>query len=245
MRLPALLSLAAAALLAPPAPAAAQTFEAAPLPDETLRLMTGKFILPNGAEIALTVVSQTAIDNQVVLRSVFRVGEPSAVEVYGRTEDSAGSHVAPTTMTVAPSRPTSVSVAFDRHSGTSTITPSYSAPTTAVQLGGGDNGDPASLGLTRIAAAPGAAPAATIDGSIAVASLPRGTMVTLAGDQFTTSQLVGDAIASVVTNSANDRTIDTVTNVNIDLRDISTFTAGSAALRVDALALDAARGMVR
>lgn len=227
------------------------------LSDEDLGSVTGKFVLANGAEIALTVVSETSVNNALVLRTVFKVDTGTSIQVFGRTgttADAATARLSATAPAAAPMQATAatgVSVNFDRHSGTSTITPTYSAATGAAGVtfggvnGGGAIEDAAARGLAPIALAAGAPAVATPDGTVALAALPRGSLVTLAGDQFVVSHLVGNAIASIVSNSANDRTIDTVTNVNIDLRDISAFTAGSSALRVDLLALDAARGMVR
>jgi hypothetical protein len=57
--------------------------------------------------------------------------------------------------------------------------------------------------------------------------------------------LVGQSVATAVANSANDRTFDTVTNIAIDLRNVEPYVAGSAAMRVDSLVLDATRGMIR
>ncbi len=75
--------------------------------------------------------------------------------------------------------------------------------------------------------------------------MPNGSQVTLAGDQIGVAHLVGQSVATAILNTGNDRTIDTVTTIGIDLRDASALTLGGAALKVDALAADAARGMVR
>jgi hypothetical protein len=75
--------------------------------------------------------------------------------------------------------------------------------------------------------------------------LPNGSQVTLAGDQIGISHLVGQSVATAILNAGNDRTIDTVTTIGIDLHDAAALTLGSAVLKVDALAADAARGMVR
>lgn len=237
--------------LAPAFPAVAQQ-AASPLPeatrlsDQQLAQLTGKFLLPNGVELALSVISDTVVNGQLVLRTVLTVDRDSQVQVFGRTGGAPGVVYAGATGGTQGMAPTGVTVTLDRQSGLQTVTPTFgvaAAGTPSVSVGGAQT--PAALGLSALPAIPGGAPVATADGAVSVATVPSGTQVTLVGDQFSVSNLVGRAIATALVNSASDRTFDTVTNVGIDLRNVAPYQAGSAQMRIDSLALDAARGMVR
>jgi hypothetical protein len=218
--------------------------------DAELSEQTGKFMLSNGTEIAMSVVSDSVVNGQLVLRTVFRVDHDASVKVFAPSSDqpvSVGTNgstgtAGTNTGTVTPN---SVQVMFDRDSGLATVTPTYAVNSAGVHLGTSEPSDPTAGGLVEVPVTPGGAPVSTPGGQVTLAQLSRGTVVQIAGDQFQVSHLVGSAIATAVTNSANDRTIDVVTNVNIDLRNVTPYTLGSAALKVDTLALEAARGLVR
>lgn len=216
--------------------------------------MTGKFLLPNGVELALSIRSDTLVDGRPVLRTVFTVDTAAQLQVFGRQGD------VPVTRTPAGSgssmpsiAPTGVSVLFDRRSGTQTVTPTFAiAPTTmapTVTATGatafGEASGAAGSGLSPLAVMPDGAAVATSDGLVSAANVANGVQVTLAGDQLGIAHLVGQSIATAIVNSASDRTIDTATMVDIDLRNAAPLALASAALRVDSLAVDATRGMIR
>jgi len=224
-------------------PVRAQAAEAAfgaPLADADLATLTGKFILPGGGSLALSVTSDTLVNGTPVLRTVLTVDRSAALQVFARD----GSSAAPATGTGGgagagtPTLATGVSVLFDRRAGTQ-----ITLPTVSTVRGGPASETPA--GLVPIAPVAGGAGVRTPDGLVSLVALPTGSQVTLAGDQIGIAHLVGSSVATAILNSGNDRTIDTVTTIGIDLRDAAALTLGSAALKVDALAADAARGMVR
>lgn len=230
-------------------PAAAQEAdgplsEAAKLTDAQLARLTGKFLLPNGAELALSVTSDTLLNGQIVLRTVLTVDRDSQVQVFGRNGGAAGVAYGGASGGARATTPTGVTVALDRQSGLQTVTPTYNVATPTVSVGGATQ-TPESLGLSALPVAAGGAPVATADGTVSVAAVPSGTQVTLVGDQYSVANLVGRAVATALVNSASDRTFDTVTNIGIDLRNVAPYQAGAAQMRIDTLALDAARGMVR
>lgn len=212
-----------------------------PLADAELAELTGKFILPNGGSLALSVTSDTMLNGALVLRTVLTVDQGSRVQVFGRPDGAA-----PPAGTIhgagqaVPVLTSGASVLFDRRSGAQ-ITP----PTVSTIRVGGTGAGAAELGLTPITVAAGGPAVRTPDGLVSVTTLPNGTQVSLAGDQIGIAHLVGPSVATAILNSGNDRTIDTVTTIGIDLHDAAALAMGSAAMKVDALAADASRGMVR
>ncbi len=214
----------------------------APLPEEELATLTGKFILPGGGSLALSVTSDTMLNGSLILRTVLTIDQGSKLQVFGR-DDSSASPAGTTggTSGAGPTLATGVSVLFDRRSGTQITVPTVST----VRTGSGVQMTETQAGLVPIAVVAGGPAVRTPDGLVTLTTLPNGSQVTLAGDQIGISHLVGQSVATAILNAGNDRTIDTVTTIGIDLHDAAALTLGSAALKVDALAADAARGMVR
>lgn len=232
-------------------PVAAQTMPpaiAAPmLTDTELAQLTGKFFLPGGVEVALTVTSDTVLNGQPLLRTVLSVDRGSTLTVYGRTGDPAPGVAGSVERSpgAAPMAPTGIAVAFDRHSGIGTVTPTYAGAGQPNVTIGAPVPDAGALGLERLAVTPDGPAVQTAVGLVSVRSLASGSLVNLAGDQLSASHLVGQSIATVLANSGNDRTFDSVTNVAVDLRNITPYQIGSAAIQAGALALEATRGMIR
>ena len=216
----------------------------APLADAALADMTGKFILPGGGSLALSVTSDTMLNGALVLRTVLTVDQGSSVQVFGRPDGAAS----PTGVTggagqAVPVLTSGASVLFDRRSGAQITPPTVS--TIRVGGTGAAGAGAAELGLTPITVAAGGPAVRTPDGLVSVTTLPNGTQVSLAGDRIGIAHLVGPTVATAILNSGNDRTIDTVTTIGIDLHDAAALAMGSAAMKVDALAADASREMVR
>lgn len=240
--------LLAAGLLAGPAVAQDAPVMAAPvLTDPELAQLTGKFLLPGGVEVALTVTSDTVLNGQPVLRTVFAVDRTSSLAVYGRDPAGFSGGASPdvsTTRATNATSPTGITIAMDRHSGLQTITTTYVASQPGVTLGG-PVADASTAGLERLVVTPDGPAVRTPDGLVNVRTLANGTLVSLTGDQLQASHLAGQSIATALVNSGNDRVFDTVTNVAIDLRNVAPYQIGAAAIRADTLALDATRSMIR
>ncbi|MGN6376010.1 MAG: hypothetical protein ACTHMG_10690 [Sphingomonas sp.] len=223
-------------------------FPGAAVGDDEIAATTGKFVLPNGVELALAVTSDTVMNGQLILRTVFTVDNDAQLTVLGRESAAAGQ-----TGTGSSGQsggaggvaPTGISVSFDRQSGIQTITPTYAATGSTTVSIGGVTQQPDPTGLSKLPVTPGGPAVATADGLVTVQQLANGSLVTLSGDRLSVANLVGQSVATVIANTGNDRNFDTVTNVAIDLKNAAPYVAGSAALRVDDLALDATRGMLR
>ena len=209
--------------------------------EQELAAAHGKFLLPNGIEVAMTVQTDTSVDGQLLLRSVFTVDKgPANLAVYSPT--NVRTTVA-TSQTGSPEASANggVSVNIDRDSGITTVRPDYTPRATSVTIGAGlnpqigespDGAAPLDLSNKNAAiAAPG--------GVVSLDRLPAGSKITLTRPDFEVSHIVGQAFGSVLVNTANDRAIDTTTTINLDLTNATPASIGSALPRVDALALEA------
>ena len=208
--------------------------------EQELAAAHGKFLLPNGIEVAMTVQTDTSVDGQLLLRSVFTVDKgPANLAVYSPT--NVRTPVA-TSQTGSPEASANgVSVNIDRDSGITTVRPDYTPRATSVTIGTGvspqigespDGAAPLDLSNKNAAiAAPG--------GVVSLDRLPAGSKITLTRPDFEVSHIVGQAFGSVLVNTANNRAIDTTTTINLDLTNATPASLGSALPRVDALALEA------
>ncbi|HEU0044496.1 hypothetical protein [Sphingomonas sp.] len=85
----------------------------------------------------------------------------------------------------------------------------------------------------------------TRDGVVRVRSATDGVRVDLSGEAIEVSHLLGGALGTVVANSANDRSIDVTTTVDIGLSGVRPDALGGAAIRAENLALDATTRLIR
>lgn len=81
--------------------------------------------------------------------------------------------------------------------------------------------------------------------AVEVRTTSQGQRVQAQGNAIDVTHLVGNAIGSIVANSGSDRSIDTTTNVSIDIRGTTPMNIGSTMFRVEALGIDAVRGLSR
>lgn len=230
-------------------PVDAQDF-GAPLPDSELATLTGKFMLPGGGSLALSVTSDTLVNGTPVLRTVLTIDQTSNLQVFGRDghavsaaasgQSGAGGEAGTGTGMGAGALAAGVSVLFDRRTGAQITVPTVSTVRTGT-VGAADS----QPGLVPLAIVAGGPAVQTPDGLVTLTSLANGSQVTLAGDQIGIAHLVGQSVATAVLNAGNDRTIDTVTTIGVTLHDATALTMGSAALKMDVLAADVARGLVR
>ena len=225
--------------------------------DPELAKMTGKFILPNGAELALSIVSDAVVNGQAVLRTVLTIDGSADLKVFARPVGAqAGPEVTSVTVAGSPqaaaAQAPGVSVVFDRQSGARLVTPMGGGGTPGLSVGASGtapSADPAAeaaaRGLSQVTPVAGGPALATADGTVTLTQLANGSAVALSGDRYGVLQLVGRSVATAAVNTANDRVIDTVTNVGVTLRDVTPYTTGSAMMRADTLALDATARMIR
>ena len=216
---------------------AAPMIDSPVVPDPELATMRGGFRLPNGIDVSLTVQTQTAIDGAVVLRTVFKAdqGAPT-LTIYAphNGERVAAGEVNGATNIAASS--TGPRVWFDPRTGIH-IQPSAAVPSVAITTGTAGAQSESLSGLDRIV--PGAI-TATDAGTITQNLQGPIKSVELRGADLSILHFAGNAFGSAITNTGNDRAIDTITNLSIDLRNAGPDVLGSAMLRVQDLATDAA-----
>lgn len=205
---------------------------AAPVPDPVLAEQRGGFRLPNGIDVALTVQTQSAINGAVVLRTVFQLDEgPANLTIYapkpGETV-AAGDRASTTQATSMPS------VSFDSRNGIQ-VQPGTSGPAVAISSGPANAPGAVPAGLTQVASG-----AQTDAGLITEAARGGVRTVELSGADLSITHLSGNAFGSAIANTGSDRTIDTTTSVSIDLANAGPDVLGSAMMRVQDVATDAA-----
>lgn len=220
---------------------AAAVIAGVPVPEPELATMRGGVALPNGLNVAIAIQTDTRVDGALLLRSVYRVdnGAPM-LAVYA---PEAGSETrAPSTATAAGSVPTGLTVRFDRQNGTQFSALAGATPIVTISRGSATAGTDASS--TPIALSPDGAAVAVPGGSLSLGALPNGQRVNLVGDGIEVSHLVGNAIGSIISNSGNDRVIDSSTTLGLDISGATAANLGSSMLRVDTLVGDATAAML-
>lgn len=228
-------------------PVVAQTFpdRAQPVAEEILADSRGKFLLPNGVEVAMAVQTDTSVDGQLLLRSVFTVdqGAPT-LAIY--TPAASGDSASPTgSQTPAQTRPSDVWVSFDRESGVSLVERNFSNSASGVTVSSGtaEQIGQSPDGSTPLPLSPGAR-IDTPNGAVSLDQLNNGYKVSLTKPDLQVSHVFGQALGSVILNTANDRAIDTATTINLDLMNATPMTVGSAMPRVETMALDVTRDLI-
>ena len=237
--------LSCVALLAPVAASAqaeaSKAMQTAPLPDDVLALNRGRFVLPSGQELALTVRTDTSVNGQLLLRSVFAVdsGAPS-LKVFaplaaldGQVAQTAGPVVK------AVSAP-NVAVTIDAVSSMPTVR-ALAPVATSVTVGAAAEAPKPDEALTALPVTLGGPAVETANGTVRAVSTAAGTYVSLAGSTLNVGQLLGQSFASVIANTGSDRTIDTTTTIDLGLSNMTSTLVDSAMLRIAGLVDNAGR----
>jgi len=202
--------------------------------DEVLSEQRGGIRLPNGIDLAMTIQSQTAVNGSVVLRTVVSVDKAaSVVTVFA---PKAGMTVAAPPSRVVPEAAPAATVTYDRVSGLQVTTPS-AAPISVSAGTGALAGNASDVdGLEQVDAIN---PVTTDNGVITTLIRDRQATIDLKTADLNISHFTGNAFGTAISNSGNDRAIDTQTVVSINLQNAGPDVLGSAMLRVERLSLDA------
>lgn len=233
----------------PEAPNAKARTEPAPfaepeVSDEELAGMRGGVSLPNGVDVSIAVRTETTLDGNLLLRSVYQLNEGApTVQAYA----PAVGQVVPTRIATATggsgaSAP-SVSVVFDRQSGVSFVQNAGAMPTINVTSQTPAETAVSNDGLTPLPVAAG--PVETAGGIVTLQSLPGGSYTHLDGVNLEVSHLFGNALGAIVANTGSDRVIDTETTISLNLTGATPYNLGSTMMRVESIALDAVRSSIR
>lgn len=189
--------------------------------DGELDRIRGGFVLPNGMDVAVGISIETLVNGILALRTELTAtgGAPPAVFIgTGGVPVASGAEGAPAIRT----------------SDGTMIRVSEGAPRRAAEAS-----DQQRVELTSNGPA-----ALTPMGSLQLMQGDSGSTVVLQGDSLELRHMIGRFTGSIVANTANDRTIDTVVTVNVDLQG-STIPLGNAILRLESIAVDAASRAVR
>lgn len=224
----------AALLLSHAAIAAAPTFTLPELPDAVLAEQRGGVRLPSGIDLALTVNTQTAVNGNIVLQTVFSIvdGAPTVTVLTPEDGRTVAAPVASDgNMTRSGAAPV---VTYDRQHGLQVTGNRGAIP---VQF----NGSPgtSSISAQGLQTIDPTMPVTTDAGVVSQTGESTVRSVDLVAPDLTVSHLVGNAFGSAIANARNDATIDTQTTLSIDLRNAGPDVLGSAMLRVEGVALDA------
>lgn len=205
--------------LAPSVHAEPQIFPAhSPIVDDELDQLRGGFVLPNGMDVMVGIDIQTLVNGTLALRTVLNAVDGGVPAVFTGT-----------------SSPPAVPGAAVAHLPGGVT----------VQVVQGAAAQPhADAGQLQIDIDPNGPAVLTQFGSIHLAKDDSGSAVTLANDSLELRHMIGNFTGSIVANTANDRSIDTVVTVNVDLQN-SAVPIGNAMLRWDAIAVEAAGRSIR
>lgn len=195
---------------------------AAKVPDRALATMRGGVRLPNGLDLSLGIDIQTRIDGMLALHTVYASeGSQPGVRVF--TDGAKPVPTAPTTQTLTSQAIAGVPLLIvDRSPSGTTIVPANAVAAATVNLVNGDqatwlSGD----GQTQIPVVANGPPVDATPGQVRLNVDASGAVVTLKTPTLEVRQLIGQATGVVVANAGNDRTIDTISAVNVDLRGVS------------------------
>lgn len=230
-------------LLLAAAPASAESPFGTPVPDAELANMRGGIALPNGIDVSIAVRTETSVDGNLLLRSVYALANgPATLQLFapapGHNVKTGGGEASASS---GGGDAGEVWVMFDRDNG-ATINARSGVPAGVTVTSGPAPSSTSDDGLSPLPIGPGGS-IETAGGRVTLQELPAGARARIEGEKIDVSHIFGSAFGSVVANSGSDRAIDTMTVVSIDLRGATPDNLGSSVLQADALALDATRAL--
>ncbi len=187
------------------APVTANPFgDAAAVADTELGTMRGGIELPGGITAAIGVALETRVDGRLAVRTEISTEVPG-VRVFA---DGVAARAGGTTVQAGGSP----SISIARNGAGTTITVVPAMPVTPIRIGGTTASTSQPLPLT-----PGGPGVTTALGTISLVEAPGGFVTQLSGPTIAVQQLLGQAVGTVVANNADNRVIDTVTNIDVTL----------------------------
>lgn len=199
---------------APPFPAEAR------VADDELDRARGGFILPNGMDVAVGIDIQTLVNGTLALRTVLNTADNGLPVVFAGTGGTSSTPSGEGNSTVVP--------------GVGVVRV-VEGPAPPAEAGAGQQ----AIELT-----PNGPAVLTQLGSVQLAKDEAGSIVVLNGDSLELRHMIGNFTGTLVANTANDRSIDTVVTVNIDLQN-SAVPVGNAMLRWESIAVESVGRSIR
>lgn len=187
------------------------------VPDAELATMRGGLLLPNGLNVAIGIDIQTRIDGVLALHTIYSSEGPNAgVRVY--TDGTTSPSAAPGTVTVATGDPDWPTVSVSRTpTGTTVTAPGPDTPASVNIVAGPATGWLDAAGQTLVPVTANGPAVTASSGSVRLTSDDRGTQVALVTPATEIRHLVGQTTGAVIANTGNDRAIDTVSTINVNL----------------------------
>ena len=231
-----------AAVAAQPASAAAHVSpweDAMPVPDRDLAIMRGGILLPNGLTIAIGIDIQTRIDGVLALHTVYSSETPTnGIRVY--TDGTNSPSTAPGSTSVTTDGGVITTIETSRSpTGTTIVAGTNRQPTTINVVSGPTSTWLDGAGQTSVPVVANGPAVAASSGAISLNEDARGARVTLSTPMIEIQHLVGQATGAVVSNTADNRTIDTVSSINVNLVGVPAALLGNA-LMINRIAVEAA-----
>lgn len=196
--------------------------DAAPLADSTLDELRGGFTLPNGMDVTVGIDIQTMVNGALALRTVMTTADAGVPVLFvGNGSSTATSDAAQggTAVTLP-------------DGSVVRMTDGAAAPATA------------GAGQQQVVLTANGPAVSTPSGTVQLVKNDSGSQVILNGDALELRHIIGNFTGTVVANTANDRIIDTVVTVNVDLQN-SAVPLGNGMLRWDSMAIEAAGRSIR
>lgn len=211
-----------------------------PVPDPELETMRGGVQLPNGLNVAVGIDIQTRIDGVLALHTIYSSEAANAgIRVFSDGTTSPRTGPTNTAVTTGGDGAGPALVVSRSPTGT-TITPNTGGPATTVNLvSGPTSGWLDAAGQTQIPVVANGAAVSTSAGTVTFARNDRGASITLAAPNVEVQHLVGQATGAVIANTGNDRVIDTVSSINVNLVGVPTGLLGNV-LSINRMAAEAA-----
>ena len=192
------------------------------VPDRKLAVMRGGLLLPDGLDIAIGIDIQTRVNGALVLHTIYSNDGPNAgIKVY--TDGTNSVSTAPSTVNVASSATSSApTIVVDRApTGTTVSAQTQSVPVNLSLVQGAPSTWLDGSGQNMVAVTPNGPAVSSEGNAIKLTTDSQGAAVTLDGPGLEIQHLVGQATGIVVANTGNDRVIDTVSSINVNLQGIS------------------------
>ena len=200
---------------------------AMPVPDLALAAMRGGILLANGTNVAIGIALETRVDGIVALRTQFSTETPG-VQVFSGGSRPASDGTAMPEMR-SPNLP-DIRIVRNGIGTTIGVAPNVTLGQMRVSSAAAEAaGTPLALDDNRSSV--------TAFGTVQAMRTATGTIVRLTGPDLSIQQSIGQAIGTIVANTASNRVIDTVTAVNIDLRGMVVPAGMTSALEAVAIAV--------
>lgn len=210
------------------------------VPDAELRMMRGGLRLPNGLDVRIGIDIQTWVDGRLALHSIYASdGANAGVRVF--TDGTDARRTAPGTVGVTvPADDGSPRVLFNRAGTGITVQPGVAGatPTTVNVLAAAPSEWLDANGENLVPVTLNGGAASSESGNVTLTSGDGGAVVTLETPTLKVQQLIGQATGIVIANTANNRMIDTVSSINVDLQGVPAGLLPSA-LMANRVALEA------